>query len=52
MSQSLLTMLSSVGHGSDMLWKGAIPVKEKHFTITLLVAFVVVLSLPPALAVL
>ena len=30
-------MLDSVGFGSDMLWKGTIPFKEKHFTITLFV---------------
>ena len=39
-------MLNSVGLGSGMLWKGTISFKEKHFTITLFVAFVVVLSLP------
>ena len=40
-------MLNSVGLGSDILWKGTIPFQEKHFTITLFVAFVVVLSEPP-----
>ena len=39
-------MLNSVGPGSGILWKGTIPFKEKHFTITLFVAFVVVLPLP------
>ena len=39
-------MLNSVGLGRDMLCRGTIPFKEKHFTITLFVAFVVILSLP------
>ena len=40
-------MLKSVGLGSDMLWKGTIPLQKKHFTINLFIAFAVVLSLPP-----
>ena len=40
-------MLNSAGLGSDILWKGTVPFKEKHFTITLFVAFAVVLPLPP-----
>ena len=40
-------MRNSAGLGSDILWKGTFPFKEKHFTITLFVAFAVVLPLPP-----